>query len=104
MLRFRQYLCINNSGLDISYQGAPYLLSRITPIIKVLSMPMQPTLKTLACHCTYALMEIGINRLSALLNDSLTHIIDGNIPGWPKSQNETYYSPEQTLPYSQHPY
>eukprot|EP00983_Pelagomonas_calceolata_P009446 305726-Pelagomonas_calceolata.AAC.1 len=41
-------------------------------------MPMQPTLKTLACHCTYALMEIGINRLSALLNDNLTHIIDGN--------------------------
>ena len=41
-------------------------------------MPMQPTLKTLACHCTYTLMEIGINRLSALLTDSLTHIIDGN--------------------------
>ena len=78
MLRIRQYLCINNSDLDISYQGAPYLLPRISPIIKVLSMPMQPTLKTLACHCTYALMEIGINRLSALLTDSLTHIIDGN--------------------------
>eukprot|EP00983_Pelagomonas_calceolata_P006763 221349-Pelagomonas_calceolata.AAC.1 len=31
MLRVRQYLCINNSALDISYQGAPYLLSSITP-------------------------------------------------------------------------
>eukprot|EP00983_Pelagomonas_calceolata_P127363 1161395-Pelagomonas_calceolata.AAC.3 len=39
---------------------------------------MQPTLKTLASgyHCTYALMGIGIYRLSSLLNDN--HIIDGN--------------------------
>eukprot|EP00983_Pelagomonas_calceolata_P047514 1140686-Pelagomonas_calceolata.AAC.3 len=41
-------------------------------------MPQQPTLKPLDCHCTYPLMELGINRLSPLLNDRLTHISDRN--------------------------
>eukprot|EP00983_Pelagomonas_calceolata_P021637 678111-Pelagomonas_calceolata.AAC.1 len=41
-------------------------------------MPVQPTLKTLALHYTYPLMELGITSLASLLNDSLTHVIDGN--------------------------
>eukprot|EP00983_Pelagomonas_calceolata_P019033 598697-Pelagomonas_calceolata.AAC.1 len=68
-----QYLCINNSALDITFQGATYLLSSILPVLNALSMPVQPTLKTLACHCTYPLMELSISSLSTLLNDNLTH-------------------------------
>eukprot|EP00983_Pelagomonas_calceolata_P057497 1145091-Pelagomonas_calceolata.AAC.2 len=67
MLRVRQYLCINNSALDITFQGATYLLSSILPVLNALPMPVQPTL-----------MDLGITSLSSLLNESLTHVIDGN--------------------------
>eukprot|EP00983_Pelagomonas_calceolata_P038774 1136916-Pelagomonas_calceolata.AAC.3 len=41
MLRVRQYLRNNNSALDITFQGAPYLLSSILPVLNALSMPAQ---------------------------------------------------------------
>eukprot|EP00983_Pelagomonas_calceolata_P039439 1137186-Pelagomonas_calceolata.AAC.4 len=78
MLRVRQYLCINNSALDITFLKATYLLSSILPVLNALSAPVQPTLKNLACHCTYPLMKLGITSLSSLLIDNLTHVIDGN--------------------------
>eukprot|EP00983_Pelagomonas_calceolata_P010484 339825-Pelagomonas_calceolata.AAC.2 len=78
MLRVRQYLCINNSALEITFQGATYLLSSILPVLNALSDPVQPTLKNLACHCTYLLTELSITSFSSLLNDNLTHVIDGN--------------------------
>eukprot|EP00983_Pelagomonas_calceolata_P065969 1148811-Pelagomonas_calceolata.AAC.1 len=78
MLRVEQCLCVNNIALDIAFQGAPYLLSSTLPSLDALSMPAQPTLKTLACLCTYPFMELDITSLSPLLNDNLTHVIDRN--------------------------
>lgn len=78
MIRVRQFLCIHNSDLDLTHQGAQYLLPTILPVLEAIKGLQSPGLKGLVCNCIYPLAELGMARLHPLLTDDQAHIIDGN--------------------------